>query len=172
MTGRSSSFTTFEYQGCCTGESCGPGDGSNACPCDEQSVRSVPGLVKVVLRKNFVGVVAETQYHAALAARKLAVQWNPGRGFRRRMASSTISRTASHDAVSVDSRDTEAHSLPRAGPSGPGIHIRTNARFRWRIVRGCRCHVGEGDHWSATQSLIQQGASSQSFWISRLIRCV
>ena len=33
---------------------------------------------KVVVRKDFVGVVAETQYQAVVAARQLVVQWNPG----------------------------------------------------------------------------------------------
>jgi len=45
---------------------------------DEQSVRNIPGLTKVVVRKDFVGVVAETQYQAVLAARQLVVRWNPG----------------------------------------------------------------------------------------------
>src|ERR1700733_14925721 len=75
----------------------------------DQSVRSVPGLVKVVVRKDFVGVVAETQYQAGLAARKLAVQWNPGprlppqNGF-----FDYLQKQPSHDVLSVDSRDTEA----------------------------------------------------------------
>src|ERR1700723_1591359 len=76
---------------------------------DEQSVRSVPGLVKVVVRKNFVGVVAETQYQAGLAARKLAVQWNPGPGLPPQNGFfDSLRKQPSHDVVSVDSRDTDA----------------------------------------------------------------
>jgi nicotinate dehydrogenase subunit B len=76
---------------------------------DEQSVRSVPGLVKVVVRKNFVGVVAETQYQAQLAARKLAVQWNPGPGLPPQNGFfDYLQKQPSHDVLSVDSRDTKA----------------------------------------------------------------
>ncbi len=39
---------------------------------------TLPGLMKVVVRKDFVGVVAETQYQAVVAARQLVVRWNPG----------------------------------------------------------------------------------------------
>ena len=50
-----------------------PEMGATVAHVDESSVRSIPGLVKVVVRKNFVGVVAETQYQAVVAARQLAV---------------------------------------------------------------------------------------------------
>jgi CO/xanthine dehydrogenase Mo-binding subunit len=76
---------------------------------DERSVRSVPGLVKVIVRKNFVGVVAETQYQAGLAVRKLTVQWNPGPGLPPQNGFfDYLQKQPSHDVVSVDSRDTEA----------------------------------------------------------------
>ena len=55
-----------------------PEMGATVAHVDEHSVRDVPGLKKVVVRKDFVGVVAETQYQAVLAARQLVVQWNPG----------------------------------------------------------------------------------------------
>src|SRR5262245_56382131 len=45
---------------------------------DESSVRSIPGVIKVVVRKNFVGVVAEKQYQAVQAATALKVNWKPG----------------------------------------------------------------------------------------------
>src|SRR5215813_14817232 len=47
---------------------------------DETSVRDVPGLVKVVIRNNFVGVVAERQWQAVQAAETLKVQWTAGVG--------------------------------------------------------------------------------------------
>jgi CO/xanthine dehydrogenase Mo-binding subunit len=121
---------------------------------DEQSVRSVPGLVKVVLRKNFVGVVAETQYHAALAARKLAVQWNPGpwlppqNGF-----FDYLQKQPSHDAVSVDSRDTEA----QFAAAGRTIRARYTYPYQMHGSVGASCAVadvtsGRATIWSATQS--------------------
>src|ERR1700728_1805989 len=45
-----------------------PGMGATVADVDPGSVRHIAGLVKVVVRKNFVGVVAETQYQAGLAA--------------------------------------------------------------------------------------------------------
>ncbi len=55
-----------------------PEMGATVAHVDEQSVRDLPGLMKVVVRKDFVGVVAQTQYQAVVAARKLVVRWNPG----------------------------------------------------------------------------------------------
>lgn len=55
-----------------------PGMGWSVAHIDESSVRALPGFIKVVRRQDLVGVVAETQYAAMLAARKLSVQWNPG----------------------------------------------------------------------------------------------
>ena len=45
---------------------------------DESSVKDIPGLVKVVVRKDFVGVVAEKPWQAIQAAAKLKVNWTPG----------------------------------------------------------------------------------------------
>src|SRR4029077_15411549 len=43
---------------------------------DESSVRDIPGIVKVVRIKNFLGVVAETEWSAIRAAQQLAVVWS------------------------------------------------------------------------------------------------
>ena len=53
-----------------------PALGSSVISVDESSVRSLPGMVKVVVRKNFVGVVAEKQWQAEQAARQLKVNWS------------------------------------------------------------------------------------------------
>jgi CO/xanthine dehydrogenase Mo-binding subunit len=42
---------------------------------DESSIASIPGLVKVVQRGNFIGVVAEREEQAKLAAENLKVEW-------------------------------------------------------------------------------------------------
>jgi len=47
---------------------------------DEESVQHIPGLIKVVMRNNFVGVVAEKQWQAAQAAKNLKVVWQRGPG--------------------------------------------------------------------------------------------
>jgi CO/xanthine dehydrogenase Mo-binding subunit len=46
---------------------------------DESSVAGLAGIVKVVVKKNFVGVVAQKPWQAMQAAQKLAVTWAPGK---------------------------------------------------------------------------------------------
>ncbi len=43
---------------------------------DESSIKDIPGVVKVVQDGNFVGVVANTEWSAIQAARKLKVTWS------------------------------------------------------------------------------------------------
>jgi len=43
---------------------------------DETSLRGIPGIVRVVLKGNFVGVVAQTEWAAIRAARALKVTWS------------------------------------------------------------------------------------------------
>ena len=47
---------------------------------DEDSVKGLPGIVKVVVKKDFVGVVAEKPWQAIQAASKLKVNWSAGTG--------------------------------------------------------------------------------------------
>jgi hypothetical protein len=55
-----------------------PSVGATLARVDEASVRAMPGLVRVVVRKNFVGVVAEKPFQAMQIAEKLQVSWAPG----------------------------------------------------------------------------------------------
>ena len=43
---------------------------------DEGSIKDVPGLVKVVQRGNFIGIVTEREEQAILAAQQLKVEWS------------------------------------------------------------------------------------------------
>jgi nicotinate dehydrogenase subunit B len=43
---------------------------------DEDSVRNVPGLVRIFHRGNYIGVVTEQEEHAILAAQRLNVRWD------------------------------------------------------------------------------------------------
>ena len=47
---------------------------------DEDSVRDLPGIVKVVVIRDFVGIVAEREEVAQQAAKRLDVQWKPVEG--------------------------------------------------------------------------------------------
>src|SRR6202041_494565 len=121
---------------------------------DEQSVRSVPGLVKVVVRKNFVGVVAETQYQAGLAARKWAVQWNPGPGLPPQNGFfDSLRKQPPHDVVSVGSRDTEA----QLAAANRVMRARYTYPYQMHGSVGASCAVADvkpesATVWSATQS--------------------
>jgi nicotinate dehydrogenase subunit B len=55
-----------------------PAYGATLMSIDESSVKDLPGLVKVVVKKNFVGVVAQKPWQATQAASKLKVVWSPG----------------------------------------------------------------------------------------------
>ena len=55
-----------------------PSVGATLASVDEASVSAMPGVVKVVVKKNFVGVVAQKPWQALQAAQALKVTWNPG----------------------------------------------------------------------------------------------
>ena len=74
---------------------------------DESSVAGMPGLVKVVVKKNFVGVVAEKPWQAMQAAAKLKVTWNPGKPLLEQARFyDSLRGQPSRDAFMVDSGDT------------------------------------------------------------------
>ncbi|MGV7213818.1 molybdopterin cofactor-binding domain-containing protein [Bradyrhizobium sp. UFLA05-112] len=59
------------------GVDAGPFVGTSLIAVDESSVRDIPGLVGVVRLGDFVGVVAEREENAILAANRLKVSWKP-----------------------------------------------------------------------------------------------
>ncbi|CCE09513.1 putative Isoquinoline 1-oxidoreductase [Bradyrhizobium sp. STM 3843] len=59
------------------GVDAGPFIGTSLLGIDRDSVRDIPGLVDVVVIGDFVGVVAEREEHAALAAERLKIDWKP-----------------------------------------------------------------------------------------------
>ncbi|HYA17725.1 MAG TPA: molybdopterin cofactor-binding domain-containing protein [Bryobacteraceae bacterium] len=81
--------------------------GATVVSVDESSVKDMPGVVKVVVRKNFVGVVAQKPWQAIQAAAKLQVAWSAGTGlppigeFHKSMR-----KLPSRDSLMVDSKDT------------------------------------------------------------------
>jgi nicotinate dehydrogenase subunit B len=85
-----------------------PAVGATVVSVDESSVRGVPGLVKVVVRKNFVGVVAEKQMQAAEAAGQLKVVWTAGIALPAQQDFyDYIRKQPSRDVLMVDSQDVE-----------------------------------------------------------------
>jgi nicotinate dehydrogenase subunit B len=85
-----------------------PAAGANVANVDEQSVARIPGLIKVVVRKNFVGVVAETQWQAAQAAKELKVNWKSGAALPAQASFYPfIRKQPSRDFMLVDSKDVD-----------------------------------------------------------------
>src|SRR5438034_2899856 len=74
---------------------------------DENSVKGLPGVVKVVVKKNFVGVVAEKPWQAIQAANKLKVVWTPGQGLPKQSDIHDYLRNKKpvRDTYSVNSKD-------------------------------------------------------------------
>jgi CO/xanthine dehydrogenase Mo-binding subunit len=76
---------------------------------DESSVQGMPGLVKVVVKKNFVGVVAEKPWQAIQAAGKLRVEWTAGTALVNQATyyDSLRNQKPVRDTLLFDSKDTE-----------------------------------------------------------------
>jgi nicotinate dehydrogenase subunit B len=131
-----------------------PEMGATLAHVDEQSVRNVPGLVKVVVRKDFVGVVAETQYHAALAARQVQVHWNPGPALPpQKDFFDHLQKQPARDTFSVDSRDVDA----QLAGAATVMRARYTYPYQMHGSIGPSCAVADvtpqsATVWSATQS--------------------
>jgi len=122
---------------------------------DEKSVQHIPGLIKVVVRKNFVGVVAEKQWQAAQAAKDLMVEWKPGPGLpAQKDFYDSMRKQPSRDLMLVNSNDVEnklksAAQVLKATYSHP-------YQAHGSIGSSCAVADVQADHatvWSATQSV-------------------
>lgn len=87
-----------------------PAVGANVMNVDESSVASLTGVVKVVVKKNFVGVVAEKPWQAIQAADKLKVAWTPGTGLPKQADIHNYLRNKkpTRDTYLVNSKDVDA----------------------------------------------------------------
>jgi len=75
---------------------------------DESSIKDMPGVIKVVTRKNFVGVVAEKPWQAIQAAEKLKVSWTSGAGLPKQSEFyESLRPQPSRDLKLLDSKDTQ-----------------------------------------------------------------
>jgi CO/xanthine dehydrogenase Mo-binding subunit len=132
-----------------------PEVGATVSSVDENSVRGIPGFIKLVVRKNFVGVVAEKQSQAIQAARHLKVDWRPSRELSAQESFfDTMRKQPSEDSLLVDSKDVEdqlsrATTVLRATYSYPyQMHGSVGTSCAVADVKGDRATI-----WSATQSV-------------------
>jgi CO/xanthine dehydrogenase Mo-binding subunit len=121
---------------------------------DESSVRDLPGVVKVVVKNNFVGVVGEKPWQAIQAAEKLNATWTPGVGlpdhadFYRYLRSQP-----SRDTLLVNSKDVDA-TLARATTVLKATYLHP---YQMHASMGSSCAVADvqgskATIWSPTQS--------------------
>src|SRR5262249_2706705 len=86
-----------------------PAYGATVMSVDENSVKDLPGVAKVVVKKDFVGVVAEKPWQALQAANKLKVTWTPGTGLPKQTEIHNYLRTKkpTRDTFLVNSKDVD-----------------------------------------------------------------
>ena len=122
---------------------------------DETSVRQIPGVVKVVVRKNFVGVVAEKQSQAVQAASQLKVRWSPGTRLpAQKTFYGSLRKRPSRDVLIINSKDVEQKLA--AAPTVVRATYAYPYQMHGSIGASCAVADVKPDHatvWSATQSV-------------------
>ena len=131
-----------------------PEVGATVASVDESSIRQIPGVVKVVRRENFVGVVAEKQVHAEEAARQLKMKWNPGTGLpSQKSFYDSLRKQSSRDTMLVNSSDVDEKLRASAVLQATYFYP-----FQMHGSIGASCAVADvkpdsATVWSATQSV-------------------
>lgn len=131
-----------------------PEVGATLVSVDDNSVRALPGFVKVVTRKDFVGVVAEKPWQARQAAQKLQIQWSGGRGLPpQRDLYDFLRKQPSRDAYVVNSKDVDER-LAKAASVVKATYLHP---YQMHGSMGTSCAVADvqgtkATIWSPTQS--------------------
>ena len=125
---------------------------------DESSARDILGFVKVVVKNDFVGVVAEKQWQAVQAANKLKVTWKTGPKLPAQADFHESMRTQpSRDARLVDSNDVDAKLAAAANVVKATYHH----PYQMHGSMGASCAVADvkgnaASIWSPTQGVYPQ----------------
>ncbi|HVB37150.1 MAG TPA: molybdopterin cofactor-binding domain-containing protein, partial [Vicinamibacterales bacterium] len=132
-----------------------PTVGATLSAVDETSVSGLPGFVKLVVRKNFVGVVCERPWQAIQAARKLKATWTPGPALppQAQLYDRLRRQKPSRDALIVDSGDVDQKLAQAATVLKATYHY----PYQMHGSMGTSCAVaavsnGKATVWSPTQS--------------------
>jgi nicotinate dehydrogenase subunit B len=136
-----------------------PAPGATVMSVDESSVQGMPGLVKVVVKKNFVGVVAEKPWQALQAADKLRITWSPGQGLSNQtdFYEQLRNQQPTRDTLLVDSKDVPQ----KLGQAAVIVKATYLHPYQAHGSMGSSCAVAdvEGDKatiWSPTQGVWYQ----------------
>ena len=131
-----------------------PAVGASLQGVDENSVRNMPGVVRVVVRKDFLGVVAEKPWQARQAATALKAMWSSGTGLAAHSdLYDGLRKQPSRDGYVVNSKDVEeklasAASVLKATYLHPyQMHGSMGTSCAVADVQGTKATV-----WSPTQS--------------------
>jgi CO/xanthine dehydrogenase Mo-binding subunit len=136
-----------------------PAVGATLRSVDESSVREMPGFVKVVVKQDFVGVVAEKPWQAVRAARQLKVAWSPGTGLPAHSSFYEYLRNQkpTRDTLLVDSKDVDekfaqaAHTVTATYYHPYQMHGSIGSSCAVAHVNGDQATV-----WSASQAAYAQ----------------
>jgi len=124
---------------------------------DEDSVRGMPGVVKVVTKKNFVGVVAEKPWQAMQAAAKLKVAWANGAPL---PAQRDIHTRLRDDTRTRDTKPVDAGEVDAAFSGGAAVVKATYLYpYQMHASMGTACAVADVQGDKATIY-----AASQAVW--------
>ena len=131
-----------------------PSVGATVVTVDDSSIRGMPGVLKVVAKGNFVGVVADKWWQAMQAAAKLRVNWREAPVLPAQSSYYQHLRSQpSRDAFVVDSEDVDA-ALRRAASVMRATYLYP---FQMHGSMGTSCAVADVKTdkvtvWSPTQS--------------------
>jgi CO/xanthine dehydrogenase Mo-binding subunit len=130
---------------------------------DTNSVALLPGKVQVVVKNDFVGVVADTEWHAIQAVKALVVTWSGGAALPDQNTLYTwMQQQPSEDSFTVNSGDT-AQTLAQAAGKITGqylypyqMHGALASSCAVADVRGGSGRSATAKIWSATQGVYPQ----------------
>src|SRR5215471_6239150 len=140
-----------------------PEIGAHVVSVDQSSVAGMPGNPRVVVKNDFVGVVADSDWHATKAASALNVKWSSGDMLPNQSQLYTwITQQPSADSLTVDSGDTDTmlksaatkvtaqylHPFQMHGPIASSCAVAD--------VRGGTGANATAKIWSATQGVYPQ----------------
>ena len=133
-----------------------PAIGATVRSVDESSIRGLAGVVRVVVKENFVAVVAEKPWPAIQAAEQLQVTWTPGVSLpdQQDFYNHLRRRTPRRDGLTVDSGDVQQ----RLGRAARVLEATYLYPYQMHGSIGTACAVadvrdGRATVWSATQAV-------------------
>lgn len=131
-----------------------PEVGATVSSVDETSIRELPGIVKVVVKGNFVGVVAQKPWQAIQGAERLKVNWTRGNPLSAHAdLYSELRKQPARDTLLVDSGDVDA----KLKTASTVLRSTYNHPYQMHASMGSSCAVADvqadkATIWSATQS--------------------